>query len=161
MAANKKTIDAVLDIAGIGPTEKRLTRAEKMDVSEFRQHQKERMQRIATKIADRLEAEAGELPVTSLAINLGILQDKIRDLDAGSVPVVTTQTNIQINGMDRNGIVALLSGKRVAKPVTQDATRQNLPSGESRSVLFAENETQSQNRQDRSPRKPVVMPVNA
>jgi hypothetical protein len=119
MAANKKTIDAVLDIAGVGPTEKRLVRAENMTAAEFQATQTAKLQRIAAKLADRLEAECGELPATSLAINIGIISDKLRDLGATAAPAVTNQTNILVNGMNRAALVQLLSGKRAPKPVSQ------------------------------------------
>lgn len=160
MAANKKTIDAVLDIAGVGPSEKRLVRAENMSAAEFQATQTAKLQRIAAKLADRLEAEAGELPTTSLAINIGIISDKLRDLGAIAPPTVTNQTNIQINGMDRAALVQLLSGKRAAKQVqaegeTRDvSTRQKLPTS------FAGGESQTMNRQAPAPRPPRVEPVN-
>jgi hypothetical protein len=164
MAANKKTIDAVLDIAGVGPTEKRLTRAENMSAVEFQQTQTAKLQRIAAKLADRLEAECGELPATSLAINIGIISDKLRDLGANAAPTITTQTNIQINGMDRAALVQLLSGKRAPKAVNQAEAglqRINASGCDDMSASFAKSQPDTLNRQRTAPRPPRIEPVNA
>ena len=115
MAERKKSVQTLLDSAGDGKQAQRLARAEDLAPLEFQAAQTRKLQRIVSKLADRLEAESGELPVTSLAINIGIISDKLREL-GGPVPSVTNQTNIQINGLKRSDLVSLLSGQRIGKP---------------------------------------------
>ena len=121
MGERKKSVQTILDAAGDGKQAQRLARAEDLAPLEFQAAQTRKLQRIVSKLADRLEAESGELPVTSLAINIGIISDKLREL-GGPVPTVTNQTNIQINGLKRSDLLGLLSGQRIKVSGCDDAT---------------------------------------
>ena len=102
MAERKKSVQTLLDSAGDGKQAQRLARAEDLAPLEFQAAQTRKLQRIVSKLADRLEAESGELPVTSLAINIGIISDKLRELGAKRV--------VQLEGISENVTFPLPKG---------------------------------------------------
>lgn len=113
MGERKKSVQTILDAAGDGKQAQRLARAEDMETPVFLAAQTRKLQRIAAKLADRLEAECGDLPLTSVAINLGIVSDKLRDVGAIAAPAIHNQTNIQVNGLSREDLSLVLMGKRL------------------------------------------------
>lgn len=91
---------------------KQLARLVGMPADVFREEVASRLQAIIDRLTERLHAEADELPVGSLAINIGILTDKYLLLRGIAAPTTVNQTNIQINGVDRSSAMGLLSNRR-------------------------------------------------
>ena len=154
MAERKKSVQGILDAAGDGKQAQRLARAEDMETPVFLAAQTRKLQRIAAKLADRLEAECGDLPLTSVAINLGIVSDKLRDVGAIAAPAIHNQTNIQVNGMSRADLALILCGKRVP---SKTGARQNLPTPR---VVFPQSSTPPLNRQRATAPTPTPVDVS-
>ena len=163
MGERKKSVQTILDAAGDGKQAQRLARAEDMETPVFLAAQTRKLQRIAAKLADRLEAECGDLPLTSVAINLGIVSDKLRDVGAIAAPAIHNQTNIQVNGLSREDLSLVLMGKRL--PTKRElvalgapgGTRQNLPTPR---VVFPQSTTPPLNRQRATAPTPVPVDVS-
>ena len=162
MAERKKSVQTLLDSAGDGKQAQRLARAEDMETPAFLAAQTRKLQRIAAKLADRLEAECGDLPLTSVAINLGIVSDKLRDVGAIAAPAIHNQTNIQVNGMSRADLALILCGKRLPTKrelVTLGAgAGAGAAKGMAARVVFPQSSTPPLNRQ--RPTAPTPTPVD-
>ena len=121
MAERKKSVHAVLGLAGQGKSAETLARAEDMGVAEFQANTGRKLQRVITKLVDRLEHEAQDIPLGSLSLNVGILVDKLATLGGGGAPIAH-QTNIQINGLSRADLAGLLTGQRIKQSGCDDVT---------------------------------------
>lgn len=121
MAERKKSVHAVLGLAGQGKSAETLARAEDMGVAEFQANTGRKLQRVITKLVDRLEHEAQDIPLGSLSLNVGILVDKLATLGGGGAPIAH-QTNIQINGLSRADLAGLLTGQRIKASVCDGVT---------------------------------------
>ena len=170
MAERKKSVQGILDAAGDGKQAQRLARAEDMETPAFLAAQTRKLQRIAAKLADRLEAECGDLPLTSVAINLGIVSDKLRDVGAIAAPAIHNQTNIQVNGLSRDDLSLILCGKRL--PTKRELVALGAGAGAGAAsgarqkehaprVVFPQSSTPPLNRQRATAPTPVPVDVSA
>lgn len=157
----RSVVAEVLDMADAGPKERRLTRAQDLSAVEYREEQRKKLQRVLTSLADRLEKEVANLPTTSLAINIGILSDKLQALDAVSPAPIANQTNIQINGLDRASIVTLLKGGKLKKAEQVKGGKDGAKEGRNECSSFANEHSSTLNRQKPAPPPPPVGPVDA
>jgi hypothetical protein len=160
MAERKKSLNAVLGLAGQGKSAETLAKAEDMGAAEFQANTGRKLQRVITKLVDRLEHEAQDIPLGSLSLNVGILVDKLATLGGGGAPIAN-QTNIQINGLSRAELAGLLTGQRIkvsrGDDVTLNGTRQNLPTP---SASFAKSGVQPISRQRPDRLTPVDVDVS-
>jgi hypothetical protein len=85
-----------------------------ISVEEFREHVRIKGQEVLAKIEEMALADIEALSPMQRQITYGIRMDKYRDITGGTPPTVVHQTNIQVNGADRQTMMNALKGG--AKP---------------------------------------------